>query len=81
MAKKKIRMLVDHPIGALTYRCNVVVECEASMAAALVKEGVADDSKAAVEYALKESGGDFLVHADAVVDPQDGSAGTDGSQQ
>jgi hypothetical protein len=52
--KTPVRLLVDQDINGKNYKCNQVVILDADQAAALVEQGIADSSKAAVEYALKQ---------------------------
>ena len=63
MATKKVRILVDHPVDEKKYRANDVVEFDAKAASLLVKDGIADDNKAAVAYALEQNGGQVIKHA------------------
>lgn len=65
MASKKVRILVDQPVGETTYRANAVVEFDAAIASSLVKSGVADDTPEAVAYALEQNGGTVIKHGNA----------------
>lgn len=62
MANKKIRILSGFLLGAVQYRPNQVVSMDASLAKAFVKDGLADDSKAGIEYCLNELGEQVLEH-------------------
>lgn len=69
MATKKVRILVDQPVGEKTYRANAVVEFDAAIASSLVKSGVADDTPAAVAYALEQNSGTVIQHESTVEAP------------
>lgn len=59
---KRVRMLFDHEVDGLRYRCDQVVDFPNDVARELVNVGAADASKEAVAFATKESGGKVLVH-------------------
>lgn len=52
MATKNARMLHDHRVDGIDYRCNDAVEFPESVCADLVNQGAADDNEEAVAYAL-----------------------------
>lgn len=54
MALKKIRILAACDVEGAAYRVNQVVQLDAALAKPLVKDGLADDSKAAVDYCLND---------------------------
>jgi hypothetical protein len=54
--KTAVRLTVDQAINGNNYRCNQAVILDAGHAAALVAQGQADDAKAAVNYAIEQSG-------------------------
>lgn len=62
MATKKIRILSGFPLGVAQYRPNQVVSMDAALAKALIKDGLADDSKAGIDYCLNELGVQVLEH-------------------
>jgi len=66
MAKEKVtvRVLVATDIDGKRYQPNALVALEAEAAKGLVKDGKADDSKAAVSYVLRE-GGKVIEHGQA----------------
>lgn len=63
MAKEKtvVRVLVDAPIGGKQYKCNSLVSLPVELAKAAVKDGVADDSKAGIDY-VQSGGGKVVDH-------------------
>lgn len=63
MATKKVRVLVSGAIDGVSYQPNQVVEIDAEIIKPYIKEGIVDDAKAAVEYALTETGGKVIRHA------------------
>lgn len=62
MALKKVRILLAGEIDGAFYRVNQVVNIEAAIVKPFVKDGVADDSKAAVEYCLNELDAIVVTH-------------------
>lgn len=48
----KVRILVAHDVNGKRVHPNQVVACDDETALSLVESGVADDSEAAVKYAL-----------------------------
>ena len=64
MANKKVRILVDGPLGGVAYRCNDVVNLPDALAKA--HADAVDANKEAVAYALSINGGNVIEH----VDPQ-----------
>ena len=81
MATKKVRILVDHTVDEKKYRANDVVEFDAEAAAPLVKDGVADDNKAAVAYALEQNGGVVVKHEKPAEPEQPPAGGGEQSDQ
>lgn len=69
--KKTVRLLVDQDINGKKYKCNQAVTLDAERAAALVKQGMADDAKAAVECAVQENGEAIDIISNPVVDSED----------
>ena len=63
----RVRMLVDHKVEGLNYKCNQVVDFPASLAAELVGGNFVDASPGAVEYGLAELGQEPLVHVSAAL--------------
>lgn len=61
MATKKARMLVDHDVEGLRYKCNSIIEADAAIIKQLVKDGMADDTAAAVKH-LEGEGVEAIVH-------------------
>lgn len=74
---KQIRMLIDQEIDGTIYRCGSVVQIDDDVAESLVKAGVADKSRAAVAYALSESGGVFQTHESTAAPVAATAAATD----
>lgn len=62
MATKKIRVLSGCSIGATQYRPNQVVSMDEALAKAFIKDGVADGSKAGIDYCLNELGAQVIEH-------------------
>jgi len=61
-SKTQVRLLIDQPIDGVPYRVNQAVNLDSATAKALVKNGQADDNKAAVEYALSLPGAKLIEH-------------------
>ncbi len=57
MELKQARVLVDSIINGVDCKANQVVEGEASIIKSAVKDGVLDDAKAAIDYALSIDNG------------------------
>lgn len=68
--KKPVRLLVDQDINGKSYKCNQAVILDPAHADGLVKNGMADDAKPAVEYAIKQTGEAIDIAGDSAVDPQ-----------
>lgn len=66
--KTPIRLLVDQDINGKNYKCNQAVLLDADHAAALVSQGMADDAKPAVEYAIKQTGAAIDIAGASAVD-------------
>jgi len=58
----KARVLVDRKIEDVDYKANSVIESDEGLINDLVNAGFADKNKKAVDYALKENGGQVIKH-------------------
>ncbi|MEK6788501.1 MAG: hypothetical protein AABY68_06080 [Pseudomonadota bacterium] len=63
MSVKKVRMLMRHEIEGVEYPVNAVVALDESLVKSLVKEGIVDSSKAAVDYCINELGARVIEHS------------------
>ncbi|MCK9389771.1 MAG: hypothetical protein M0Q22_15450 [Sulfuritalea sp.] len=70
MANKQARLLAKKIIDGVTYQPNQVIEADAALIKALVKEGAADDSGAAVKHCIEQEGVKPVLH----VSPEDKAA-------
>lgn len=68
MALKKIRILAACDVEGAAYRVNQLVSIAAGLARPLIKDGLADDAKAAVDYCINELAGVVIDHISPAFD-------------
>lgn len=63
MSVKKVRILMCQEIEGIEYPVNAVVALDDGLVKSLVKEGLVDPSKAAVDYCINELGARVIEHS------------------